>query len=327
MKRLLTTSLAAAALLLGVASAHAEYPEKPVTIVVPYAPGGATDVVARIVGEEMRKITGQNFIVQNKPGAFGILAIETAAKAAPDGYTLLMGNVTTGAITPVIYADKFSINYNKDVRAVARVAEVPGLLVASTKAEGSPKTIEDLVTYAKGAPGKIRFTSAGIASYPHLDMELLAQKAGIKIVHVPSPSGAAGMNNDLLSGDVHVAFLNAASALPLVKDGKLTALATVTKERLPELPNVPTMKELGYEGIGTINWQALFAPAGVPQNVLDKLQSTLGKALQSEAVTASFTPSLFRASLTSSPDEASKWIQSEIDYWKDVSSRVDLSKK
>lgn len=327
MKTFVTSIVATAALMLGAVSASAEYPEKPVTIVVPYAPGGATDVVARVVGEELRKITGQNFIVQNKPGAFGILAIETAAKAAPDGYTLLLGNVTTSAITPVIYSDKFSINYAKEIRPVARVAEVPGLLVASTKADSSIKTLEDLITKAKSAPGKIRFTSAGIASYPHYDMELLAHKAGIKIVHIPSPAGASGMGNDLLSGDVHVAFLNAASALPLVKDGKLRALATVTKERLPELPDVPTMKELGYEGVGTINWQALFAPSGVPDEALAKLQTSLDKAMSSEAVKAAFAPSLFRESLTSSPQEASKWIQSEIDYWKDVTSKVDISKK
>jgi tripartite-type tricarboxylate transporter receptor subunit TctC len=327
MKTITTSVIAAAAFVLGLGPAFAEYPEKPVTIVVPYAPGGATDVVARIVGEEMRKITGQNFVVQNKPGAFGILAIETVAKAAPDGYTLLLGNVTTSAITPVIYPEKFSINYEKDIRTVARVAEVPGLLVASTKVEGAPKTLEDLVSKAKSAPGKIRFTSAGLASYPHLDMEMLARKAGINLVHVPSPAGAAGMNNDLLSGDVHVAFLNAASALPLVKDGKLTALATITKERLPELPDVSTMKELGYEGIGTVNWQALFAPSGVPENVVKKLHDSLSKALKSETVTAAFSPSLFRASPTISSDEDSRWVQNEIAHWKDVASRVNLSKK
>ena len=179
MKRL-TLALLSAALLsaLGLiagpltAGAQDKYPSKPVKIVVPYSPGGATDITSRLFGEQLKNILGQQFVVENKPGAFGILAIEEMARSKPDGYTLFVGNVSTNAITPVIYEKKFSINFEKDVLSVSRLAIYPSFLVTTTT-NFDVKTVKDLIDQAKQNPGKIRYSSAGVGSFPHYDMEVL----------------------------------------------------------------------------------------------------------------------------------------------------------
>src|SRR5262252_9939569 len=167
------------------ASAQDKYPSRPVKIIVPYAPGGATDITSRLFGEQLRQILGQQFVVESKPGAFGILAIEEMARSKPDGYTLMVGNVTTNAITPVLFQKKFSIDFEKSVVSVSRLAIYPSFLVTTTK-NFEPKTVAEVVAYAKQNPDKVRYTSAGVGSSPHFDMEIFSKRAGIQMLHIPN---------------------------------------------------------------------------------------------------------------------------------------------
>src|SRR5215468_7323709 len=247
------------------ASAQDKYPAKPIKVVVPFGPGSATDIVMRIVGEQMRPILGQPVLVENKPGAFGILAIEDMARAKPDGYT-----------------KKFKIDYDKDVILVTRLSEIPLVLGATTK-DFPPKTFAEFIAYAKANPGKVRYASVGVGSNNHYDTEAFAQWAGIVLTHLPNKGGGAAITNDLVTGDAHVALVNAASSLGVVKAGQVRALAVMFDQRLPEYPDVPTLKELGYANSKGL-WSALYAPAATPRDVLEIVRRAAVQALTSEPV-------------------------------------------
>src|SRR6059058_4120392 len=251
------------------AAAQDNYPSKPVRILVPYGPGGATDIIARIVAQRLTESLGQTFLVENRPGANGNLALEAAAKAPPDGYTLLVGNVSTNAINENVFAHQLQIKPSRDLVGIAKLVEIPHIVVAS--ASFPPNTIAELVAAAKKEPGKINFASVGLGSYPHLDMERLMKAAGIQLTHVPYKGGAGQAIPAMIGGEVQLAFFNMASLLPHIKSGRLKPLAAVPAQRLPELPDVPTLAEQGYAGIGTNAWQGLFAPAATPRPVIDKL--------------------------------------------------------
>src|SRR5258705_11524251 len=201
-------------------SAQDKYPSKPVKIIVPYAPGGGTDITARLFGDQMKNSLGQQFVVENKSGAFGILAIEEMARSKPDGYTLMIGNVSTNAITPVLFKQKLKIDFEKDVVSVARFNIYPSFLIATTT-NFDVKDVNDLVAQAKKNPGKIRYTSAGVGSFPHYDMEIFSRRAGVDMVHIPNKTGAAGMLNDLVVGDAQAAIINSASSAAMINVGKL----------------------------------------------------------------------------------------------------------
>src|ERR1700733_14978033 len=232
-----------------------KYPSKPVKIVVPYGPGGATDIVARILADQLSKSLGQSFYVENKPGAFGMIAIEDMVHSPADGYTLMIGNVSTNAITPIIYASKMKIDYGKDVVPVTDTVDIPAFLVATTK-NFDVKSVPELIAYAKKNPGQIKYGTVGNGSYPHYDMAYFAKRAGdLDMVALPNKSGASGVINDMLTGSTQVAFLNVASTAPQVKSGSLQALAVVNHSRLADFPDLPTMQEVGFPGVGTIAWQ------------------------------------------------------------------------
>src|SRR5579884_3246252 len=216
------------------AAAQEKYPAKPVKIIVPYAPGGATDIVARILGDQLGKSLGQSFYVENKPGAFGIIAIEDMVHSGADGCTLMIGNVSTNAITPIIYAGKFKIDYAKDVAAISNVV-VFLVIVAATTKNFDVTSVAELIAYAKQHPGALRYGTVGPGSYPHYDMAYFAKRAGdLDMVALPNKSGASGVINDMLNGSTQVAFLNVASAAPQIKAGSVRALALVNHARLPD---------------------------------------------------------------------------------------------
>lgn len=306
------------------AQAQDKYPSKPVKIIVPYAPGGATDIVARVIGEHMRQDLGQSFVVENKPGAFGIIAIEEMARAKPDGYTVMIGNVSTNAITPVLFPKKFKIDYDKDVVPVTRLVDIPEFMVATTK-DFPPKSVKELVDYAKKNPGKVRYGSVGVGSYPHYDAALFAKRAGdLDMIAIHNKAGASGVINDLISGDTQFSFLNVASTAPMVKAGNLRALALVNHTRLPEYPDVATMQELGYPGVGTIAWQALFAPAGTPPEVLDTLFNAAVKAMQAPAVQEAFKKQNFNVVPNKSIADAKTWLADEMATWRKITGEVKI---
>jgi tripartite-type tricarboxylate transporter receptor subunit TctC len=323
MKRLGMLVLSACCLAIGdVAMAQDKYPSKPVKVVVPFGPGSATDIVIRIVGEHMRPILGQPVVIENKPGAFGILAIEEMARSRPDGYTLQIGNPGTNALSPIIYKKKFKIDYDKDVLMVTRLSEVPLVLAATTK-DFTPKTYAEFIAHAKANPGKVRYASVGIGSNNHYDMEAFAKWAGIRMLHLPNKGGGAAITNDLVTGDAHVAFVNAASSAGVIKGGQLRALAIMSDERVPEYADLPTLRELGYaHGKGL--WSALYAPAATPRDVLETLHKAAVQSLKSEPVQTAFKKQMIKAVPNASIAEAQAWDKAETAAWKKVTDEIKV---
>jgi tripartite-type tricarboxylate transporter receptor subunit TctC len=327
MKRLSLILLSAVCLVLGVAAAPAQekYPNRPVKVLVPYAPGGATDITARILGDEIQRITGQSFLVINKPGAFGMLAIDEMAKSEPDGYTLMIGNVSTNAITPIIYKDKLTFDYNQRVTAVTNLVDVPAFLVVTTANDFPVKTVPELIDYAKKNPGKMHYGTVGNGSYPHYDMAYFAKRAGdLDMTALPNKNGASGVIQDMLRGDVLAAFLNVGSAAGMVQTGKFRALAMVNTVRLADYPNVPTMKEVGYPDVGTLAWNGLFAPAATPKPVLDALYAIVAQALASPSVQEKFKKQNYNVVPSKSVDDAKTWLAAEMKHWQTITSVVKI---
>jgi tripartite-type tricarboxylate transporter receptor subunit TctC len=322
MQRLTTLLLLVLALGGADATAQDKYPAKPVKVVVPFGPGSATDIVMRIVGEQMRPILGQPLLIENKPGAFGILAIEEMARSRPDGYTLQIGNPGTNVLTPIIYKKKFKIDYDKDVTLVTRLSEVPLVLGATTK-DFPAKTYAEFIAYAKANPGKVRYASVGVGSNNHYDMEAFARWAGLVLVHLPNKGGGAAITNDLVTGDAHVALLNAASSMGVVKAGQVRALAVMSDQRVPEYADVPTLMELGYPNAKGL-WSALYAPAATPRDVLEIVREAAVQALASEQVTTAFKQQMIRAVPSGSLADAQTWNKAEVAYWKKVTDEVKI---
>ena len=278
MKRrtVLAAAAAACALSLAPLAAHAQaFPTKPITIVVPFSAGGTTDILARVVGQYMSKDLGQPVIVDNRAGAGGNIGAQNVARAAADGYTLLMGTVGTHAINQSLYK-KMAFDPIKDFAPLTRVALVPNLLVANP---GQPfKNVKELVAYAKANPGKVTFGSSGSGSSIHLSGEMFQQMAGVEMQHIPY-KGSSPAVTDLLGGQIAVMFDNMPSAIGHVKAGKLRPLAVTTPKRSPALPDVPTIAEAGVPGYAATSWFGLLAPANTPAPVLAKLNAAILKAL------------------------------------------------
>jgi tripartite-type tricarboxylate transporter receptor subunit TctC len=251
------------------------YPTKPITIVVPFAAGGTTDILARVIGQALHKELGQSVIVDNRAGAGGNIGGALAAKAQPDGHTLFMGTVGTHAINQSLYK-KMPFDPIKDFAPLTRVAMVPNLLVANP---AKPyKSVKELVAYAKANPGRVNFGSSGSGSSIHLSGELFNALAKVDMVHVPY-KGSAPAVSDLLGGQIDIMFDNMPSAIQHVRAGKLRALAVTTAKRSPELPDVPTIAEAGVPGYEATSWFGMFAPAATPAPVVAKLHAALVKVL------------------------------------------------
>ena len=326
MKRL--AILVACALCLAAGTAFGQtgdhYPSKPVKIIVPYAPGGATDIVARILANQLSQSLGQSFYVENKPGAFGIVADVDLARSPPDGYTLMIGNVTTNAITPIIYPEKFKIDYAKDIVPITNLVDIPAFLLATTK-NFDVKSVPELIAYAKKNPGQVRYGTVGPGSYPHYDMAYFAKRAGdLDMVAIPNKAGASGVINDMLNGSTQVAFLNVASSASQIKAGNFRPLALVDHARLPDYPDLPTMQEAGYPGVGTIAWQALFAPGGTPKDVLQTIFDAVIAAMKAPAVADAFAKQTFNTVPNASLDDAKTWLGQQMDAWRKITGEVKI---
>ena len=297
--------------LLGGTSALAQaYPTKPVTIIVPFAAGGTTDILARIIGQALTAELGQSVVVDNRAGAGGNIGGQAAAKATLDGHTLFMGTVGTHAINASLYK-KMPFDPIKDFAPLSRVANVPNLLVANPNQPF--KSVKDLIAYAKANPGKVNFGSSGNGSSIHLSGELFKSLAKVDMVHVPY-KGSAPAVTDLLGNQIAIMFDNMPSAIQHVRSGKLVPIAVTTAKRSPELPNVPTIAEAGLPGYEATSWFGMFAPAGTPAPVLAQLNKALVKVLnqtdvakkinEQGAETYSETPEQFAAFIQA---ESAKW--------------------
>ena len=289
-----------------------DYPSRPVKIIVPYSPGGSTDIIGRIVAQRLSESLGQSFLVENRPGASGNLALEAVAKAPPDGYTLLVGNVSTNAINENTFSQQLSIKPSRDLVGVAKLIEIPHIVAAAPNFP--PNSIAELIAEARRNPGRINYASAGLGSYPHLDMEKLKQAAGIQMTHVPYKGGAGQMIPSIIAGETQVAFLNLASTLPYIRAGRMKALATAMPSRLAELPEVPTLAELGYAGIGTNAWQGMFAPAATPKPVLDKLYGSIAAILSRPEIKETLARQMLTVTLAP-PQEFTEFVRKETQGW------------
>jgi tripartite-type tricarboxylate transporter receptor subunit TctC len=318
MARFATALLALAASLVpfaATAQSAADYPNRTVKILVPYAPGGVTDIIARHIAPKLQEVLGQAFVVENRPGASGTIALEAAAAAPADGYTLFIGNVTTNAINETTFADKMHIKPSRDLAGISRLVDTPHVVVANPAFP--PNNIAELVDWAKKNPGKLNYASAGIGSYPHLDMLKFAKAAHIEATHIPYKGGAGQMLPALMSGEVHVSFINLASSGSQIKAGRLKVLATTMPERVPELPNVATMAEQGYPGIGTNAWQGMFAPAATPKPILEKLHAAVAKVLNNPEMKAMLAKQLMAVNVSASPQEWTDQVRAETQSWAD----------
>ncbi|MEP6657532.1 MAG: tripartite tricarboxylate transporter substrate binding protein [Betaproteobacteria bacterium] len=247
----------------------ASYPVRPIRLVVPFPAGGATDILARAIGQRFSEVLGQPVIVDNRPGAGGNIGSELVAKATPDGYTLLMGTVGTHAINPSLYA-KMPYDHVKDFAPVILVAGVPNVFVVHPSVP--VRTVGEFIAYAKANPGKLNFASSGSGTSIHLAGELFKVMAGVQMTHVPY-KGSSPAIQDLLGGQVQLMFDNLPSALPQIKAGKLRALAVTSANRTPTLPDVPTVAEAGLPGFEASSWFGVLAPAGTPPAIINRLNA------------------------------------------------------
>src|SRR5512139_222590 len=274
-------ALAATIAVLAPAAFAQDFPTKPIRLVVTYPPGGGADLMARLVAPKMAEALGQQVIVENKPGASGQIGAGEVARAAPDGYTLML-DASSFAVNPSLYA-KLPYDPNRSFTPLAVLALYPNMLVVTPSFP--PKDVKELVALAKEKPGTVAFASSGNGSAQHLAGELFKQKAGVDMTHIPYKGGGPAMN-DVMGGQVPVFFANVASGLAHVKGGKLRALALTGAKRVASLPDTPTMAEAGVPGYEVYEWNAIFAPAGTPERVVGKLAAAIKAAMESPEIRA-----------------------------------------
>ena len=304
------------------AGAQALYPNKPVRIVVPFPAGGTTDILARAAAQKLSEAWNQPVIVDNRPGAAGNIGAELVAKAAPDGYTLLMGTVGTHAINASLYS-KMPYDHVKDFVPVILVAGVPNVLVVNPNLP--VKSMQELIDYAKANPGKLNFASSGNGTSIHLSGELFKTMTGVKMSHVPY-KGSSPALTDLIGGQVDLMFDNLPSSLPFIKAGKLRALAVTSTSRAAALPDVPTIAESGVPGFEASSWFGLLAPAGTPRNVVTKVNGDVAKWLASPDAKEKLAAQGANVA-GGSPEDFAKHIQTETAKWakvvKDSGAKID----
>jgi tripartite-type tricarboxylate transporter receptor subunit TctC len=305
---LTATVLGALAAAPAAAQDAASYPDKPVTFIVGFSAGGGTDTVARIVAEAVRKEWGQAAVVENHEGAGGQIAASLVAKADPDGYTLLFDSASF-TLRPALEPN-LPYDAAKDFVPVTLASSAPYVLAVNPDVPA--KTVGELIALAKEKPGELNYASAGVGSSLHLAAELFKSLAGVDIVHVPY-KGAAGIP-DLLEGRVQLAFAGLPQSLPHIKSGALRALAVTTTERSPQLPDVPTMQEAGVDGYEMGAWYGLFAPAGTPKAIIDKVAADVGEALKDPAVREQLEGQGLEP-VGTSPDSFGPYVTDEIAKW------------
>ena len=288
------------------------YPNRPIKMLVPYAPGGATDIVARLLSIKLADALGQSVVVENRPGASGNIALEAAIKSPPDGYTLFVGNITTNAINETTIG---TVKPSRDLVGITRLVEIPHVLAVSPSMPGQ---FNECIELIRANPRKFNFGSAGMGSYPHLDSIVFNTKANLQMVHVPYKNGAAGIIPALLSNEIMMAFINMSSVLEHLRAGKIKAIAAVPTTRLPELPQVPTLTELGYPNVGTNAWQALFAPAATPKAIQDKLFAAVHKVMHAPDVQERLQKGMMTLALSNSPQEWTDSVRQQTLQWAEV---------
>ncbi|MEO5677057.1 MAG: tripartite tricarboxylate transporter substrate binding protein [Usitatibacter sp.] len=304
-------AIAAGALALSLGAAAQPYPTRPVTIVVPFTPGGSSDITARTVAGKLQETFGQSFVIDNKPGANGSLGGKFVANAQPDGYTLFVGSIGVFAINPVLYKD---LGYNplKDYDLLSVAVRTPNALV--TRANFPANNMQEFIEHLKKNPNAVSFASSGTGSSDHLTAALFWQKTGTSGIHVPYKGGSAA-HLDIIAGNVDVSFQNLGSITQHVKAGKMKLLAVTADKRDPSVPTVPTLTEAGVPGIEVFSWQAFVAPRGLPQPVKDRLQPALVAAIKHPDTVKRFNELGFEV-VGGTPAEFGRFLNDELARWK-----------
>src|SRR5664279_405154 len=302
----------------------ASYPTKPIHIIVPFAPGGASDFAIRLIQPSLEKTLGQQLVIDNRTGAAGNVGMETAAHATPDGYTLFLGNIGTIAINPHFFPD-LTVKPERDFIPVSLAAETPGIVVASEKFP--PNSLKDMIAYAKANPGKINYAAAGVSTLNTLAMEQFRHRLGLQMTQVPYKGGAGPAIIDLLAGNVDVMFVTLSSAAQFVKAGKLKAFAVTTKERVASLPDVPTVVELGFPEDVSGSWQGLFAVAGTPKPIVDKLHAAVLKAMADPKVREHMIAASMLPTSSQTPESFKNFVAAESAKWKTVVEQIKATEK
>ncbi len=293
-------------------SIAADYPVRPVRIIVPYAPGGATDITARQLQTKISDHWNQPVIVDNRPGASGNIALELAGRSAPDGYTLFVGNVSTNAINETTFRS-LKVKPSRDLTGVTNLIQLPHLWVVNPGVPAS--TLKELVAYAGKSGTNLNYASAGVGSYPHLDTVKFLRVTGIRMTHVPYKGGAGQMIPAIMGDEVQFMFINMASSLSNIRAGRIKPLAITTPARHKELPNVPTTSESGFAGMGTNAWNGLFAPSGIPVPMLSRIHADVIKVMESADMKASLDKVFMSIVVNKSPQEYQQFVVNEIKAW------------
>jgi tripartite-type tricarboxylate transporter receptor subunit TctC len=298
------------------------FPSKPVRLIVPFPPGGAVDYYARAVQTRLQETLGQPILIENRSGAGGMVGADLVVKAAPDGYTLLVGNIASLAMNVGLYS-KMTYDPRKDLTPIIRTVAVNYVMAVHPSVPA--RSAKELIDYAKANPGKLSYGSAGSGSAPHLATELLKQRAGIDMLHVPFKGGGP-MVADLLGGQIHIVIADQANLMPHVKAGKLRALAVGTLERSASYPDIPTIAESGFPGFEARAWQGIAGPANLPADIARQLNAAFARAMAFPEVHQRLLDGGLDP-ITGTPEAFAAFIRSEIDKWskvaKDVGARVD----
>jgi tripartite-type tricarboxylate transporter receptor subunit TctC len=304
-------ALVAAAFAAAPAGAADIWPSRPVRMVVPFAPGGANDIIARVLSPALSEILGQQFVVDNRAGASGNIGTEIVARSQPDGHTVLVGNVSTNAINPTGFAGALSFDATKDLVAVTLISRIPNLLVAASNFP--PKDFKELLAYARARPGQLNYSNP-IGAYSHLDMLEFLARTGLKMENVPT-KGAGATVAAVLSGEIHFYFTNAATVTPQVLGGRMKAYATTGPARLADLPDVPTTTELGLPTVRGEIWVGTFLPAKTPAAVIERLNTATVQATQRADTRSHFEKARVPVTLSKSPEDFQAYVREETARW------------
>ena len=318
----LCRSIAQGALILGISAAvHAAYPDRPIKLVVPYPPGGATDVIGRILAKNLSESLGQQVLVENRGGAGGNIGAEAVAKASPDGYTLLMGAVTSHSTMATLEKGKLRYDLLKDFTPVMIVGSVPLVVVVNPNVP--VRTLKGLVNYAKANPDKLNYASSGAGAPQRMGAEIFQKEAGIKITHVPYKGSGPAMT-DLVAGQVNMMVETVPAALPFINAGQLRPLAVTTAKRISMLPDVPTTAESGMPALEVSSTFGVLAPVGTPIPIIDQLNSAIAKLLVNPEVKEAFLKQGVYAATPTKPKQSAELLAAEVKRWEKVIKEADI---
>ena len=299
------------------------YPSRPVRMIIPFAPGGASDFIGRILQPKLAEELGQQVVVDNRAGASGGIGVETAATATPDGYTFLLGNVSSMGIGPNLF-ETIRKRAN-DLVPITLVVDVPGAL--GIHGGLPPNNLKEFIAYARANEGKLSYGSAGYASAQRMAFEFFMSKAGIKLLHVPYKGGAGASTIATLSGEVAATMVTTASLVPHAKSGKIKVLAVVAKTRIPALPDTPTMIESGFPELDLGSWQGVYVPRGTPQAIVDRLYKVTVKAVHDPATGQLYSKASAQPITSESPADFAKFMREQVAFWgritKDLGIKVE----